>query len=215
MRKPVAQITENAESLLPAPPRPVFLVTFRHPVPVGVKGMGEFPKSIDDLVLIELTGNQPDLQGFIRCLMPGDPGVDDVVQQTNLVVWRKRSHFKPGTDFRAWMFAIARLEVLAHRKRTGRKSWLVIDEPLTQRLAESMAAIGRETPSNQLGPALETCLKRLDPRERRIIDRFYFANDSLRNIATAEATSEGALKVRLHRIRAALRRCIEKQSQPA
>lgn len=172
-----------------------------------------FPKNNDDLVLIELTGNQPDLQGFVRCLMPGDPGVDDVVQQTNLVVWRKRSSFKPGTDFRAWMFTIARLEVLAHRKRAGRKSWLVIDEALTQRLAESMAATSRDTPRNRLGSLLESCMERLKPAERRVIERFYFDNESLRSIAAAEATSEGAMKVRLHRIRASLRRCIERQPQ--
>ena len=173
-----------------------------------------FPKSNDDLVLIELTRHQPDLQGFVRCLMPGDPSIDDVVQQTNLVMWRKRAGFKPGTDFRAWMFAIARLEVLAHRKRTGRKSWLVIDEPLTQRLAESMAAVSRETSSGMLRQALEKCMDRLKPDEQKIIRRFYFANDSVRNIAASEVRSEGAVKVSLHRIRAALRRCIEQQTRP-
>lgn len=177
--------------------------------------MDDVRRNHDDLVLIELTGNQPDLHGFVRCLMPGDPGVDDVVQLTNLVVWKKRSHFKPGTDFRAWMFAIARLEVLAYRKRTGRKSWLVIDEALTQRLAESMASIGRETPPHLLAQALDTCMQRLKPGERRILDRFYFANESLRQIAASEAASEGSLKVRLHRIRAALRRCIEQQTRTA
>ena len=177
--------------------------------------MNILPQNNDQLVLIELTGNQPDLQGFVRCLMPGDPGVDDVVQLTNLVIWKKRSNFKPGTDFRAWMFAIARLEVLAHRKRTGRKSWLVIDGTLTQRLAESMASLVRELPAGGLAAALEACMDHLDPKQRRIIDRFYFANDSLRQIAASESTSEGSIKVRLHRIRAALRRCIEQQTRPA
>lgn len=173
------------------------------------------PQNHDDLVLIELTGNQPDLRGFVRCLMPGDPGVDDVVQLTNLVIWKKRALFKPGTDFRAWIFAIARLEVLAHRKRTGRKSWLVIDESLAQRLEESMSFLVSETPASGLAAALETCMERLDAKERRIIDRFYFANERLRQIAASESASEGSLKVRLHRIRAALRRCIEQQTHPA
>lgn len=174
-----------------------------------------FSKSSDDLVLIELTSHQADLRGFVRCLMPGDPSMDDIVQQTNLVVWRKRASFRAGTDFRAWLFAIARLEVLAHRKRTGRKSWLVIDETLTQRLAESMAAVGNETPSGMLRQALDKCLERLKPDERKIIQRFYFANDSIRNIAASEMRSEGSLKVSLHRIRAALRRCIEQQNRLA
>lgn len=164
---------------------------------------------------MELTRHQPDLHGFVRSLMPGDPNFEDVVQQANLVGWRKRKDFKPGTDFRAWIFAIARLEVRAHRKRTGRKSWLVIDEMLTRQLAGSMAESSREMSSGTLRKALETCMERLKPGERVIVDRFYFSRQSLRGIAATEGRSEGALKVSLHRIRATLRRCIERETRPA
>lgn len=176
--------------------------------------MGLFSTRRDDFVLIELTSHQPDLQAFVRSLMPGDASADDVVQQANLVVWRKRSSFKQGTDFRSWLFAIARLEVLAHRKKTGRKSWLVIDDALTQSLAESMEFAAQETPSGVLRHALEACMETLKPAEHSVIERFYFSGESLRTMATADERSEGALKVSLHRIRATLRRCIETRTRP-
>lgn len=126
-----------------------FLVTFPDRTPVAFQ-MGLFSTRRDDFVLIELTSHQPDLHAFVRSLMPGDASADDVVQQANLVVWRKRSTFKQGTDFRSWLFAIARLEVLAHRKKAGRRSWLVIDDALTQSLSDS---IGVRRAGNPLGSA--------------------------------------------------------------
>jgi RNA polymerase sigma-70 factor (ECF subfamily) len=177
--------------------------------------MGLFGTRKDDVVLVELTNHQPDLSAFVRALLPGDPGADDVVQQTNLVVWRKRGSFRPSSDFRAWLFAIARLEVLAHRKRASRRAWLVIDEELTLRLAESMEIATRETSAGSLRHALDGCLQALRPAEQSVIERFYFSGESLRSMAEADARSEGALKVSLHRIRAALRRCIESRTRPS
>lgn len=147
--------------------------------------------------------------------MPGDPGADDVVQQANLVVWRKRTSFKLETNFRSWLFAIARLEVVAHRKKVARNWWLVIDEELTQRLAESMTNASCETPHAVLRMALNSCLKKLNPTEFSVIERFYFGGQSIKRIAASDGRSTGALKVSLHRIRAALRRCIQKHHQPA
>ena len=183
-------------------------------MPVALR-MGLFGTRIDDLVLVELTNHQPDLSAFVRSLLPGDPGVDDVVQQTNLVVWRKRGTFKAGSDFRAWLFAIARLEVLAHRKKASRRAWLVIDEDLTQRLAESMEIAIREAPVGALRHALDRCMEALRPAELSVIERFYFSGESLKRMAESDARSEGALKVSLHRIRAILRRCIETRTRPS
>ncbi|MCB1134019.1 MAG: sigma-70 family RNA polymerase sigma factor [Verrucomicrobiae bacterium] len=163
----------------------------------------------DDIVLVELTKHQADLNAFVRSLMPGDPGADDVIQHANLVVWKKRRSFNLGTDFRAWLFSIARLEVLAHRKAAARKSWLVIDDDLTARLADAMATTTRETPYEEFRPALERCLSLLKPIERSVVERFYFDGESLKSIAATNQRSDGAMKVALHRIRATLRRCIE------
>lgn len=171
--------------------------------------MGIFSKRNDETVLIELTSHQMDLQGFVRSLMPGNASVDDVVQQTNLAVWRKRGDFKPGTNFRAWLFTIARLEVLAERKRSKRKSWLVIDDDLALKLAATMDDLGKESSGGFLRQALLHCLARLKPQDRSVIEQFYFQGHGIRQIAEEEGRSEGAVRVGLHRVRLLLRRCIE------
>ncbi len=46
--------------------------------------------------------------------------VDDVLQNTNVVLWTKRNEFKHGTNFLAWAFNIARYQVKHQHGRNKR-----------------------------------------------------------------------------------------------
>jgi RNA polymerase sigma-70 factor (ECF subfamily) len=60
------------------------------------------------------------LAAFVRSLLPSGADVDDVVQNTNSHLWRNASEFKPGTDFRAWLFQVVNFQVLSLRKQVDR-----------------------------------------------------------------------------------------------
>jgi RNA polymerase sigma-70 factor (ECF subfamily) len=59
---------------------------------------------------------------------------DDILQETNLVLWSKQDEFTPGTDFRVWAFRVARYQVMAYRKRQSLDR-LVFGDELIDRLA--------------------------------------------------------------------------------
>ena len=59
------------------------------------------------------------LYQYIRTLPPRDQVVDDVIQETLLVLWRKFDAFEEGTNFDAWAAKIAYYEVLKERGRKG------------------------------------------------------------------------------------------------
>lgn len=48
-----------------------------------------------------LTGNQRKLYAFILSLLRRPADADDVLQETNMVMWRKCAEFEPGTNFDA------------------------------------------------------------------------------------------------------------------
>src|SRR5690606_37906080 len=101
--------------------------------------------------------HQPALQAFISSLMPGDPGTDDVLQRTNITLWRKRDEFTPGTNFRAWSFECAKWTMRAYLKEKQRKNWLVFDDDLARAVTERMAErIPSTTDASQV--ALRVCL---------------------------------------------------------
>lgn len=158
----------------------------------------------------EIGRHQVALRAYIISLMPGMDGVSDVLQETNLVLWEKRAKFRPGTNFGAWAFTIARLEVKTHRRRLRKAGLTLLDEDLAERLAECMAERHEDRPeeANDRLRALDKCLCRLAGNERELIEHRYFSDSSLDEFAAHCGRPVESLRVTLFRIRAALKKCI-------
>jgi RNA polymerase sigma-70 factor, ECF subfamily len=154
----------------------------------------------------QITRHQSALRAYIIALMPGMDGVSDVLQEVNVVLWEKRSTFRPGTNFRAWACAITRFEVKSHRRRMLRHDMPVLDEDLACQLADHCAADAEEV--DERLRALEKCLGRLNGKERGLVEQRYFSKSTLEAFATRCERSAESLRVSLFRIRAGLKKCI-------
>lgn len=172
---------------------------------MGRKDKGEDPRSLQEFVKL-ITDHQYAIRGFILSLMPGSPDVGDVLQETNLVLWRKRKQFELGTNFLAWASSIARYEVMHHRERVQRHVHLPFSDELLNVLAEKSGISASQ--ENRL-VALEGCLEKLSEKHRGIVEQRYTPGRSLEAHAEAIGTSAGSLRVTLHRIRQSLKRCVE------
>ena len=76
---------------------------------------------IGSAVFVELlTQHQRKLYGYIYTLVPNATDSDDLLQETNLVLWKKRSEYKLGTNFMAWACRIAFFNVQNFLKSKGR-----------------------------------------------------------------------------------------------
>ena len=153
-----------------------------------------------------LIEHQPTLRAFILSQLPGAPGSADVIQQTNLILWEKRKSFEIGTNFRAWMYAIARFEILAHRKKLAQRHLPLLDEELAAGLAEECSPEPAEL--TERISALEHCMGKLSEKDRRLIEQRYVKTEPLTAYAARIGESAAAMRVTLHRIRGALRKCI-------
>ena len=49
-----------------------------------------------------LTQHQRSLYGYIYTMVRNSSDSDDILQETNLVLWKKRLEYKTGTSFIAW-----------------------------------------------------------------------------------------------------------------
>ena len=161
----------------------------------------------DAAFVTELTNHQGDLWAFLCSLMPGHPDVADVLQNTNMVLWRKQSQFTPGTNFRAWAFRIARFEMLHHLRTCRRDDWIPFDEQLADTVAkECPEALGA---SHERLAALESCIEKLREKDRQLLEHRYRRGSSLDEYAGRSGRSVSALSVTLFRLRSALRKCVE------
>lgn len=141
--------------------------------------------------------------------MPGSADVDDVVQETNLTLWKKRESFELGTSFLNWAKAVARWEVRAWCTRKKRHSWLVVNDDLTDAIAEAIEIQSYGVGASTRFDALHECLEKLRPRDRLLMSFYYQLGKSLDECAEIFHLSVKSMKSTVSRIRAALRRCIE------
>lgn len=161
-----------------------------------------------ELFVQQLTENQTRLTGYVYSLL-GDHGrAADVVQETNLVLWRKLSEFDPARPFLPWAFGIARFQVLAHL-RDRKRDRLLLDAELAEQL--SGVAEQQSEHLEAVQTALRPCLQKLTDNNRQLVELRYFREMSLAEIANAVDRTDGSLKVALLRIRRQLAACVQRR----
>lgn len=169
------------------------------------------PPDIEETFVQLVVGHQAALHAFVLALLPGHPDADDVVQEVNASLWKKRGEFEVGTNFKAWMFSVARFKVMAlWRDQKRRKVWTVPEETLHLLIDEAADACYEAEDPRHL--ALRQCIQELRPQDRGLILRRYFQGASLKQLAQEVGRKADNLKGSLHRIRLALRSCVRRKT---
>ena len=110
-----------------------------------------------------IVNHQTRLRAYIISLMPGIGGASDVLQETNLTLWEKMDSFEIGTNFTAWSFAVARLEVLTYCRKHKRSKLIASNSDLAERIADQLSVEFEEGDEmmERRAAALKTCLMKL------------------------------------------------------
>lgn len=153
-----------------------------------------------------LTAHQRQMYAYISTLLLGDSAASDVLQDTNVDLWKRASNFDFEKPFLPWAFAFARQQVMAHRKRQSRSRLLFSDAALA-RIEEECAILSGEAETRM--NALRNCMKELKPKQSRLIRERYSGQTSVRMIAARLGDTAQNISSQLYRIRQQLGRCIE------
>ena len=88
------------------------------------------PEEIEELI----AQNQARMKGYALSLTGDRHAAEDILQESNLVIWRKASTFEKGTNFLSWAFRIIHFQTLAFRRKADRDR-LVFDDDLIDTMA--------------------------------------------------------------------------------
>ncbi|MGC6448817.1 MAG: sigma-70 family RNA polymerase sigma factor [Rubripirellula sp.] len=155
----------------------------------------------------QISQHQAALLAYILTLHPDRSEAQDILQESNVVLWQKVADFQEGTNFKAWAFRIAYLQTLAHLKRIKRGNWLGFSSELVETLAKEAEPMFADF--EQRHAALRSCLEKLPAKDREIVHAHYEVGQPLAIVSTKIGRSVGALKQVLFRVRRTLRVCIE------
>lgn len=153
------------------------------------------------------TAHEPAIRAFVRRLVPMRADADDVMQDVSVVLWEKFDSFRVDADFRAWAFGVARYEVLAWLRDKGRDR-LVLDEAVVTKLAEETAQ--DEPRMERQRAALEACMEKVAPDQRRLLMRAYGEDSRIQEIALGSGRTVPGFYQWLHRMRRMLLDCIRR-----
>ncbi len=153
----------------------------------------------------QLVACQEQIRRYILSLVRDQHEAEELLQRTNLVLWRKRGGFEAGTSFTSWSFSVAKFEVF-NRLRQLRRDRRIFLHQLREAPAPEEAT---DTEAGESLAALRECVKRLPLRDQELISMRYGSDCTLADYARRLRRSPGTLKARLFKIREILRIGIE------
>lgn len=151
------------------------------------------------------------LLNYINVLLADPHAANNVLQETNLVLWRKAHEFEPGTSFSAWAKKVACWQVRAYVRDKARDRH-VFSKELMDQLANRP---DDEHEDAAVHVTLRHCLKNTSKQNLDLLRSRYEEGLSLAALAKRSGKSLSAIKVRLMRVRQALLRCIQQHMSEA
>jgi RNA polymerase sigma-70 factor, ECF subfamily len=164
----------------------------------------------DEQIVQLISSCQRSLLMYLLGLLGSQDLAEDALQNTNLVLWRKRSEFRLNTNFFAWACRIANFEACDLRKRRRRKVPVFSDVFIAEVADELEAAV--ETP-NTLEAFLKECVQLLDDRDRELLDQRYADGATTQSVASALEQSARSVYRSLERIHERLFQCVSEKAK--
>ncbi len=148
---------------------------------------------------------------FLRALLPIGTDPKDLQQEVNITLWNKRADFELGTNFKAWIFQVARYHVFAYFRSQKRDRRLLFDDDLVFRIAE----LAEESLDIDLlharREALRHCLAKLRDADRELLQVRYSNPETIEEFARRQQRNPGTVRALLRNIRKTLASCIRHQ----
>lgn len=176
---------------------------------VDSNSAGESRSATPSAEFVQLfTHHQRRLFLYILSQVPNPIEAEEVLQETNVVIWSKFSQFREGTNFLAWVSQIANFEVMKFRTRKKRSRLQFSDEFLE---TVSREALERSDEFEQRRVALVECLAKLRAKDRKLIEQRYAPGEKGKHVAEQMGRPANSVYQSLGRIRKVLMECIQRR----
>lgn len=168
-------------------------------------GIGRGAADRDELFISRMNASQRQLRAFVVGLTPSAADADDVLQEVNLALWRKRDQYDPSQEYLRWACGFAALEMRNHRRKFAQdRHWF--SESTIELLAIDWPQASSFLEDSRL--ALSGCLEKLGSNEREVIEAKYGRQLSVKEIANETGRPQSTIYKVFTRALKSLRSCI-------
>lgn len=149
----------------------------------------------------------PRLTRFLTNLVRQPQLVEEVLNDTMFVVWRRPEGFNGASKLSTWIFAIA--------YRTALKGLRRLDEPVEDTAADVQVSLDADPEqragSTRIQEILMSAMSQLSPAHRAVVDLTYFHGMAYREIAEVMMCPVDTVKTRMFHAKRHLKRSLAGQ----
>lgn len=167
----------------------------------------EVPSANEGKVL-QLTQHQGALFRYIFSLLGSEADARDVLQETNVALYRKLGEYDAERPFLAWAYRFAYWQVLKHREKAAR-SPLLFGEDVMDLLAQDRERLEPEL--DERLRCLEGCLQKLTMQERQMVTHRYALSRGAEEMMEQFSMSRRTLFRNLEMLRKRLHECVSRE----
>lgn len=164
--------------------------------------------NVDEDFVRLFTRHQRPLFLYLLTRVPNPVEAEEILQETNIVIWRKFEQFTPGTNFLAWATQIAKYEVLKYRERHHKDKHQFSDRLVAELADDDMEDASHWEARRQ---ALAKCLAKLRAKDRELIERRYKPGESGITLAEFLERPINSVYQSLSRVRRTLLECVHRE----
>jgi RNA polymerase sigma factor (sigma-70 family) len=136
---------------------------------------------------------RPRLQRFVRGVVKQAESIEEILDDTMMVVWRRAYTFNHQSKVSTWIFAIAYQQSLKVLKRLGRLE----DSAAGEHMDLSSPGPDDAFEHEQLRKHLDNALGELSPEQRAVMELTYYFGYASREIAQIMACPVDTVKTRM------------------
>lgn len=170
----------------------------------------EEPRTRSEELAAHWVQAQPLIALFIASVVSCGHDADDILQNVALVTARKFDQYDRRRPFVAWALGIARNEIFKYYKN---RQTTILSAEAIERMAqacESRPICSLDTTADRMR-ALRSCIQQLKARWRTILEMYYLRDLTAARISQQLGITQSNVFVILHRVRLALRQCVEQR----
>jgi RNA polymerase sigma-70 factor (ECF subfamily) len=165
--------------------------------------------AVDDYRTVIAAFHHP-LRAALAGLCPPGIDADEIAHMSFIEAYRHLDRYRSGSNFFAWLCAIARHQLLAETKRRARQGRdQSLEHAVTQRLLAVVET--QEELSDIRLQLLQECVTLLSPAAQSLVDARYQQRHSVNHISKMLGKTVSAVSVQLFAIRRKLRECVERK----
>ena len=145
---------------------------------------------------------------FLLAQLGSPDTAEELLQNTNVVIWSKWNQFEPGTNYIAWVYRIASLDVLKFRQK-NKRSRIYFNDDFLKTVAESVEELSEKSEARRI--ALSKCIEKLKKIDRELIQQRYEPGVNGKILAEMLGRPVNSVYQSLGRIRRTLLKCVDRQ----